>query len=40
MLIKNYGARNIVSGRKANKEWICKEFDLDITKPLFAFSMY
>lgn len=37
MLIKNYGVRNIVSGRTANKEWICKEFDLDITKPLFAF---
>ncbi|WP_299436299.1 glycogen synthase [uncultured Aquimarina sp.] len=37
MVIKNYEAKNIVSGRKANKEWLCQEFNLDINKPLFAF---
>lgn len=36
-LIKNYTKSTAVSGKKANKEWLCKEFNLDITKPLFAF---
>ncbi|WP_299222486.1 glycogen synthase [uncultured Aquimarina sp.] len=37
MVIKNYGAKNIISGRKANKKWLCQEFNFDIDKPLFAF---
>lgn len=37
MIVHNYGAKNIISGRKANKEWLCKEFNFDVDKPLFAF---
>lgn len=36
-LIKNYSISNIQSGKKANKKWLCNEFNLDINKPLFAF---
>ncbi|APZ46512.1 glycogen synthase [Polaribacter reichenbachii] len=36
-LIKNYTKSTVVSGKKANKEWLCNEFKLDIDKPLFAF---
>jgi len=36
-IIKNYSKKRIPSGRKANKEWLCKEFNLDVKKPLFAF---
>ncbi len=36
-LIKKYSIRNRVSGRKANKEALCKEFELDASKPLFGF---
>ena len=36
-LIKNYSKSTVVSGKKANKEWLCNEFNLDINKPLFAF---
>ncbi len=37
MLIKNYKLSTLVSGRKANKKWLCDNFDLSIEKPLFAF---
>ncbi|MBW1298064.1 glycogen synthase [Aquimarina litoralis] len=37
MIVKNYTEKNIVSGRKANKKWLCDEFGFDIEKPLFAF---
>ncbi|WP_405206534.1 glycogen synthase [Aquimarina sp. LLG6339-5] len=37
MIISNYGNKNIVSGRKENKNWLCKEFGFDMEKPLFAF---
>ncbi|WP_299311577.1 glycogen synthase [uncultured Aquimarina sp.] len=37
MVVKNYGTKNIISGRKANKEWLCQEFNFDLNKPLFAF---
>ncbi|GAA4271497.1 glycogen synthase [Aquimarina gracilis] len=37
MLIKNYKISTLVSGRKANKKWLCDNFDLSIEKPLFAF---
>ena len=34
---KKYSNSTAVSGRKANKNWLCKEFSLDQKKPLFAF---
>ncbi|GAA3511067.1 glycogen synthase GlgA [Aquimarina addita] len=37
MIIKNYSISTLTSGRKANKKWLCEEFDLDINKPLFGF---
>ncbi|MBT8245998.1 MAG: glycogen synthase [Winogradskyella sp.] len=36
-IIKNYTKTTVTSGKKANKKWLCKEYDLDETKPLFAF---
>lgn len=36
-IIKKYSNSTLVSGRKANKNWLCKEFNLDEKKPLFAF---
>lgn len=36
-IIKNYTQSTVVSGKKANKEWLCNKFNLDIKKPLFAF---
>lgn len=36
-IIKNYTSKTIQSGRKANKKWLCNQFNLDETKPLFAF---
>lgn len=36
-IIKNYSNKNIVSGKKANKDWLCQEYNLDPKKPLFAF---
>ncbi len=37
LIIKNYNTNTIVSGRKANKKWLCKHYNFDIEKPLFAF---
>ncbi len=37
MVIKNYTIDTLISGRAANKEWICTRFNLDVKKPLFAF---
>ncbi|HEY6083165.1 MAG TPA: glycosyltransferase, partial [Chitinophagaceae bacterium] len=37
MIDKQYSARNIVSGKKANKEVLCNTFNLDINKPLISF---
>ncbi len=37
MLAKTYTARNVDSGKKANKDSLCETFNLDPTKPLFAF---
>ena len=34
---KNYKIRTLKSGREANKKWLCKTFNLDLNKPLFAF---
>jgi len=36
-LEKNYNINSLVEGKKANKNWLCKKFNLDINKPLFAF---
>lgn len=36
-IVKTFSQKTIVSGRKANKKWLCDTFDLDIKKPLFAF---
>ncbi|MHB1922767.1 MAG: glycogen synthase, partial [Chitinophagaceae bacterium] len=37
MLDKNYSIKNLVSGKRANKESLCKIFELDPQKPLFSF---
>jgi len=37
MIVKGYAARTIESGKKANKEELCRVFNLDSTKPLFTF---
>jgi starch synthase len=36
-LLKNYSKATVVSGKKANKKWLCTRFNLDIKKPLFTF---
>jgi starch synthase len=36
-IIKNYTAKNLQSGKAANKKYLCKEFGLKASKPLFAF---
>ncbi|WP_452225409.1 glycogen synthase [Lacinutrix chionoecetis] len=36
-IVKNYSHSTVASGKKANKKWLCKEFNLDETKPLFSF---
>lgn len=36
-IIKNYTVKTIASGKKANKRWLCNEFNLDPKRPLFAF---
>lgn len=37
MIVENYAISTVISGRRANKKWLCEEFNLDIEKPLFAF---
>ncbi|AOW21415.1 glycogen synthase [Urechidicola croceus] len=36
-IIKNYSQKTIQSGRKANKQFLCDNYNLDLEKPLFAF---
>lgn len=36
-LKKNYGIGNMLSGKKANKKWLCDTYNLDMKKPLFVF---
>ena len=36
-LIKNFTKSSVKSGKKANKKWLCKTYNLDESKPLFAF---
>lgn len=33
----NFSLKNVISGKKANKKYLCDRFNLDINKPLFAF---
>ena len=37
MLAKNYSIKNFKKGKQDNKEKLCRQFDLDPTKPLFSF---
>ncbi|MDQ8005869.1 MAG: glycogen synthase [Pedobacter sp.] len=37
MIAKSYNARTIESGKKANKEELCRVFNLDPSKPLYTF---
>ncbi|WP_299013296.1 glycogen/starch synthase [uncultured Polaribacter sp.] len=36
-LVKNFNSDNVISGKKGNKKYLCEKFNLDISKPLFAF---
>jgi starch synthase len=36
-LVKNYTTQSVESGKKANKEWVCEQFDLNPDLPLFIF---
>lgn len=36
-LIKKYSETTVLSGKKANKKWLCKEFQLNENNPLFVF---
>ncbi|PKP10998.1 MAG: glycogen synthase [Bacteroidetes bacterium HGW-Bacteroidetes-4] len=36
-LEKNYSIKTVESGKKANKNWLCKEFNLNPDLPLFIF---
>ncbi|WP_179352240.1 glycogen synthase [Winogradskyella vidalii] len=36
-IIKNYSKTSVKSGKKENKKWLCKTFNLDENKPLIAF---
>lgn len=36
-LVKNYTKSTLISGKKANKKWLCEQFNLNPKKPLFAF---
>ncbi|MGE4288232.1 MAG: glycogen synthase [Salinivirgaceae bacterium] len=37
LLEKNYTIKTVESGKKANKNWLCKEFNLNPDLPLFIF---
>jgi starch synthase len=36
-IIKNYKKTSVETGKKANKKWLCEQFNLDEKQPLFAF---
>ncbi len=36
-LKKNYKRTNAISGKKANKNWLCEQYEFDKNKPLIAF---
>ena len=37
MLHSHYDLQDFIKGKKANKEQLCREFNLDVSKPLFTF---
>jgi len=37
LLVKNYSVKTVQSGKKINKNYLCKRFNLDKSKPLFSF---
>lgn len=37
MLKQNYSIATVDAGKEANKKWLCHEFNLDPSKPLFTF---
>ena len=37
MIVENYSIINNVSGKNANKKWLCEKYNLDVTKPLIIF---
>ncbi|MFA6400989.1 MAG: glycogen synthase [Salinivirgaceae bacterium] len=37
MLEKTYNKKTVETGKAENKKWLCKEFNLDPSKPLFTF---
>ncbi|MDG5766441.1 glycogen synthase [Balneolales bacterium ANBcel1] len=37
LIIENYDAKNVLQGKKKNKEWLCHQFELDADLPLFVF---
>lgn len=36
-IIQNFSKSTAISGKKANKKWLCDKFDLNENKPLFCF---
>ncbi len=36
-IIKNFKTSTVISGKKANKKWLCKKFELDNRRPLVGF---
>ncbi|WCO03033.1 glycogen synthase [Psychroserpens ponticola] len=36
-IVENYKISTVEKGKKSNKKWLCSEFNLDESKPLFAF---
>ncbi|AUC81652.1 glycogen synthase [Lacinutrix sp. Bg11-31] len=36
-VVENFSKKNLQIGKKKNKNWLCETFNLDKTKPLFAF---
>lgn len=36
-LMKNFSKTTVISGKKANKKWLCEKFNLDKNKPLICF---
>lgn len=37
LLVENYSSENFEEGKQINKEYICEQFNLDVSKPLFVF---
>jgi len=37
LIVKNYDENTFVAGKQKNKDWLCKQFELDPDLPLFVF---